>query len=896
MSEAWDTSQYSDTAVALGGPAMPTPLGNVPRPRPAQNPNATGIGSAVPKNSENNLTMARRLREQGENPSGDPAAQNPYSSAGGKNQIIDGTWIDLLNKHKPELVQGKSKEELLALKINGPLNDEMASAYDQDNARMLASNGIAPTPNFIAAMYRAGPQDGMKLIQAARADPNALVRDVAPALASAGNNGAGNLTVGQFLVNPYAKGPGGDPGSSPQQLYTIARGNQILEQQMKDFTEGRDKVAKIDKNYKPIEFAPMPKPPEHDPLQTFSSLAGVFATLAAGFSRTPAIAAMNGLAGAMDAAKKSKWDEYTAHYDQFKTGSELMLKAHEQHSHDIRDALEMMTKNMAAGTAMLSATIALSDDEEMRKLHETQRYVEMGNLADKRDKIARDIKEGMPVTLATADLTARLENLKAAEKGGDPEEIAKAKELVTQAETRLGDVQRAKMGGFKGANPSAANIATQRYIQEHPEATAEDIQRFAVGFKEDAPGVGARKDRELTRKEKLDQMNSDHKDRMAEIASDRNISMVERDRRLAEERERHDKATEVLGEHKAFTADRAQDERERHNARVEEITQDKNLSQNDRAVAALDERTRHDRAMEGKDHTTAHEREMKLFEDDIRADKRFTGASDGEVRAEANRRVAASKRPEEQHLNPAALDMEATQLLLTGQMPSLGMGGTRERVQVINRAAEMAAEQGHTVEDYIAGRATWKADVSSLSQITKISDAVQGFENTALENMKVAESLMNKGAGTRAGPVINRWFQAGKSATGDPDVAAFNTAMGTVAGEYGKIISGGSASIAATPEGARKEAADWLDKIQSPEAIRAQFSVARRDMENRKNSLFRQRGFIQQRIKDPTAPVQVPPSTAGSSAADTARPGEVVHVDAKGNRAVQRDGKWVEVR
>jgi hypothetical protein len=885
------TSDYADpttaSAVALGGPTAPTPLGNpAPRPRPEQNPAAAPTSVAAPKNSENNLTLARRQREQGENPSRDPNAQNPYSSAGGNNQIIDGTWLELMNKHHPEMVQGQSKEQILAMKTNGPLNDEMAAKYDEDNARMLASNGIAPTPNFINAAYRAGPQGAMAIIKAARENPGALVRDVAPEMATPGNNGAGNLTVGQFLMNPYQKGPGGQENDTPQQMFTIARGNQILAQMMQDNEAGKARVAALDKDYKPIEIPKPPKPPENDPLKTFSSIAGLFATLAAGFSRTPAIAAMNGLAGAMDAAKKNDWETYKAQYDQFKTSSDLAMKAHEQHSADVKDALEMMTKNMAAGTSMLNATIALSDDEEMRKHMQIGDYVTLGKLADDRKHQAEEWALNQPVAEATLQLTAAMHNRDDAVKSGDPEAVRTADLLVTQAENRVAEVKRAMAGGGKALTPQA--IAVQKFIEANPNATAKDIQDFTLGFKEDAPGVGARKDRDLNRKERLDQLNADHRDRMATIAEDRNISTIERDRRLAEERERHDKATETLGEHKAVTADRVQDERERHNSQIEQITSNRDLSHNDLAVQVLDERIKHDRAMEGKDHTTAAERQTKMYEDDIRKDPKFADASDSEVRTEANRRITASKKPEAQHLNPDALDMEAKQLLLTGTMPSMGFGGTDTRVQIINRAAELAAEQGHGIEDYIAGRATWKADTSSLGQITKISDAVQAFENTALANMKVAESLMDKGAGTKLGPVINQWLQAGKVATGNPDVAAFNLAMGTVASEYGKIISGGSASIAATPEGARQEAQEWLNKIQSPQAIKAQFAAARKDMENRKTSLFQQRSLIQDRIKDPLAPPQTQ-----SAVPTPAGPRENEKGQSKSGRPIiYRSGHW----
>jgi hypothetical protein len=260
------------------------------------------------------------------------------------------------------------------------------------------------------------------------------------------------------------------------------------------------------------------------------------------------------------------------------------------------------------------------------------------------------------------------------------------------------------------------------------------------------------------------------------------------------------------------------------------------------------------------------------------------------AKAKAMGQAKQALQPKKLTLNDNAVDFEAKQLLLTGQMPAMGLASGDARMQIINRAGDLAAEQGHTVEDYIAGRAEWKADVSSVGQITKIADAVQGFENTALANMQTAERLMDKGAGTSLGPVVNRWLQAGKQATGDPDVAAFNTAMGTVSSEYGKIISGGSASIASTPEGAREEAAEWLNKLQSPEAIRAQFAVARQDMANRKDSLFKQRDAITHRIRNEQLS---DPQTATQTTTPSVAPTDNATGTSKSGRPIIfRNGQW----
>jgi hypothetical protein len=262
----------------------------------------------------------------------------------------------------------------------------------------------------------------------------------------------------------------------------------------------------------------------------------------------------------------------------------------------------------------------------------------------------------------------------------------------------------------------------------------------------------------------------------------------------------------------------------------------------------------------------------QVYEDvlkDVQADPKFANQPRGAQDIETIHRMADAHRQTPPTLNDAAADMEAKQFLMTGQMPSMGIGGLGARTQILNRAAEIAMETGHTIQDYIVGRATLKADAGALSQITKIASAVDAFEKTALKNMDVAEALMNKGAGTAAGPVVNRWLQRGRYGIGDKDVAEFDTAMGAIQGEYAKIISGGSASIAASPEGARLEAQKWLDAMQSPAAIRGQFAVARRDMQNRITSLREEESILRKHMLSPVdadksgGPTAAPQQTGG---------------------------------
>ena len=68
-----------------------------------------------------------------ENPSGDPTAKNPLSSATGDGQFIKGTWLDLIKNTRPDLAAGKSDDEILALRNDSKLSQEMTARYAANN-------------------------------------------------------------------------------------------------------------------------------------------------------------------------------------------------------------------------------------------------------------------------------------------------------------------------------------------------------------------------------------------------------------------------------------------------------------------------------------------------------------------------------------------------------------------------------------------------------------------------------------------------------------------------------------------------------------------------------------------------------------------------------------------
>lgn len=446
---------------------------------------------AAPPELKTNMDAAFSGIHKGESGGGsDMLLQNinagsgePNSSASGPLQIEKGTYVGNARKYFPAETQGKSDEDIWSTRVDPEMYKRVSDATMWVNAQTLTSNKIPPTAPNLTLAWRAGGDGAVALIRAASTNPNALAGDIVPDLRTRGNGGAGNLTVGQLLTNPYAHGPGGD-NETPATLFALNLGHQILNQEKDDLEKGRARVAKIDADYKPVEVPAPPAPPETDPLKQFSSLAGLFAIGASLFSRTPATAAMNGLAGAMNAAKKSDWETYAAHYEQYKTASKQAIEAQELHSKNISEALEMMTKNMAAGTTMLNTALTLAGDEENLKRQHVLDWAAIGKANDEMRERAAEWKLKQPVYDAAGELSAANQGYTQALQTGDQDQISKWASTVKQKQTafdqaseNLRQVEQAEKGATsypKGANEPVTLLRSKIATAMRDEQSARD--------------------------------------------------------------------------------------------------------------------------------------------------------------------------------------------------------------------------------------------------------------------------------------------------------------------------------------------------------------------------------------------------------------------------------------
>jgi hypothetical protein len=110
---------------------------------------------------------------------GRTTAKAGTSSAAGLGQFLNGTWLTVVNKHRPKWAIGKSSSELLALntaspcsRFHGPASIEMLARFTEDNAAILGP-GYSDGDLYLA--HFAGVGTARKLLRAPAEAPSTAV-------------------------------------------------------------------------------------------------------------------------------------------------------------------------------------------------------------------------------------------------------------------------------------------------------------------------------------------------------------------------------------------------------------------------------------------------------------------------------------------------------------------------------------------------------------------------------------------------------------------------------------------------------------------------------------------------------------------------------------------------
>lgn len=143
---------------------------------------------------------------------GDPNAKNPRSSATGAGQFLSSTWLETLSRHRPDLVQGRSQDEILALRNDPALSKEMTAAYAGDNAAILTQKGLPVTPGTTYLTHFAGPQGAVGILSA---DPSMPVGSILSTEAMKANPFLAGMTAGDLRGWADSKMGGSAPQASP---------------------------------------------------------------------------------------------------------------------------------------------------------------------------------------------------------------------------------------------------------------------------------------------------------------------------------------------------------------------------------------------------------------------------------------------------------------------------------------------------------------------------------------------------------------------------------------------------------------------------------------------------------------------------------------------------------
>lgn len=144
---------------------------------------------------------------------GNPTAKNPNSSATGLGQFIEGTWLDMMARHAPELTQGMSRDQILALRNDPTLSRTMTEYLGQENAQALQGAGLPVTDGTKYLAHFAGPGGAIKAL---RSPPGTPVSAIMSPDAIAANPFLQGMTTDQLVQWANRKmGGGGSPSIAP---------------------------------------------------------------------------------------------------------------------------------------------------------------------------------------------------------------------------------------------------------------------------------------------------------------------------------------------------------------------------------------------------------------------------------------------------------------------------------------------------------------------------------------------------------------------------------------------------------------------------------------------------------------------------------------------------------
>jgi hypothetical protein len=274
----------------------------------------------------------------------------------------------------------------------------------------------------------------------------------------------------------------------------------IIAQMMQSLSQDKARFDKIADSYTPYQPPPPPTPPVNDPLKGFGSAAAIFAAIASAFTRTPATAALNGMAAAMNAAKQNDFQAYQANYQRWQDATANMLAQHKLQAQDMQEALDKMQTDLSTGLAMAKAVAAqsqdqiaqrLADEGDIEKLYQLQ--TARMTAADNLQKNANAMQEQAPKLFASNALAGAQQRLAAAQQSRDPAAIASAQTAYNQALAMYQQINSPASAIEKPGTPAAmVNAIYTQLSAQHPDWPPDKLWETANSlFKQSGQAPGS---------------------------------------------------------------------------------------------------------------------------------------------------------------------------------------------------------------------------------------------------------------------------------------------------------------------------------------------------------------------------------------------------------------------
>jgi hypothetical protein len=94
-------------------------------------------------------------------------AKNIRSTATGSGQFIEQTWLEMVQKHRQDLVSGRTRVDLLELRTDPVLTREIVTRMVEGNSKTLKKRGLPVTPGTLYLAHFAGSAGAVAVLTGA---------------------------------------------------------------------------------------------------------------------------------------------------------------------------------------------------------------------------------------------------------------------------------------------------------------------------------------------------------------------------------------------------------------------------------------------------------------------------------------------------------------------------------------------------------------------------------------------------------------------------------------------------------------------------------------------------------------------------------------------------------